>query len=164
MPPSSTSAATVTLADTLKSKADSAVTVPARSASISTPDRDGHRGRSSADREPPRATASASTFEANANRRDRLHPCFRSRPAQPAERRAGGGAPPPVGGTRPLVGYGNCLSLVIMAQSPNRRNYSRSFIDAKHPQNEQQRTNFRKHYGLKLVAKTLNFVSAYIHQ
>ncbi len=56
-----------------------------------------------------------------------------------------------------------CLSLVIMAQSPKLSNYSRSFIDAKNTvQNEQQRTNFRKHYGLKLVAEQ-EFVSAYIH-
>jgi len=56
-----------------------------------------------------------------------------------------------------------CLSLVIMAQSPKLSNYSRSFIDAKNTvQNEQQRTNLRKHYGLKLVSEQ-EFVSAYIH-
>ena len=56
-----------------------------------------------------------------------------------------------------------CLSLVIMAQSPKLSNYSRSFIDAKNTvQNEQQRTNYRKHFGLKMVAEQ-EFVSAYIH-
>lgn len=56
-----------------------------------------------------------------------------------------------------------CLSLVIMAQSPKLSNYSRSFLDAKTTaQSEQQRTNFRKHYGVKLVAEQ-EFVSAYIH-
>ena len=56
-----------------------------------------------------------------------------------------------------------CLSLVIMAQSSKLSNYSRSFIDAKNTvQNEQQRTNYRKHFGLKMVAEQ-EFVSAYIH-
>ncbi|MDD3478973.1 MAG: S8 family peptidase [Paludibacteraceae bacterium] len=56
-----------------------------------------------------------------------------------------------------------CLSLVIMAQSSKLSNYSRSFLDAKTTaQSEQQRTNFRKHYGVKLVAEQ-EFVSAYIH-
>lgn len=56
-----------------------------------------------------------------------------------------------------------CLSLVIIAQSTKLSNYSRSFLDAKTAiQSEQQRTNFRKHYGLKLVAEQ-ELVSAYIH-
>ena len=56
-----------------------------------------------------------------------------------------------------------CITLLIMAQSSKLSNYSRSFIDAKNTvQNEQQRTNYRKHFGLKMVAEQ-EFVSAYIH-